>query len=179
MAVARGPWSQRGPGRAVEEIGAAAWWEKASECAAGIDVMWKEINCCYHSFDLSIWMELGGYLLRWGPKGKGQGQVHGGGGTVSPEPCLVQVKFQPPFRRPSGDLPGLQIGPSDSTHPKPNSSPSGLMPAAHQFHISVDGPTTCPRCPNRNSGHSNLYCAWYVCLSSIHSSPSSAYLMPS
>lgn len=92
-------------------------------------------------------------------------------GTVSPEPCLVQVKFQPPFRRPSGDLPGLQIGPSDSTHPKPNSSPSGLMPAAHQFHISVDGPTTCPRCPNRNSGHSNLYCAWYVCLSSIHSSP--------
>lgn len=65
----------------MEEIGAAAWWEKASECAAGIDVMWKEINCCYHSFDLSIWMELGGYLLRWGPKGKGQGQVHGGAGN--------------------------------------------------------------------------------------------------
>lgn len=31
------------------------------------------------AFDLSIWMELCGYLLRWGPKG--QGQVHGGAGN--------------------------------------------------------------------------------------------------
>lgn len=47
VAVAHGPWAQRGPGRAVEEMGAAAWWEKARECAGGIDVMWKERNRCY------------------------------------------------------------------------------------------------------------------------------------
>lgn len=56
------------------------------------------------AFDLSIWMESCGYLLRWGPKGQGQGQVHVARGTVIPEPCLVQVKFQLPFRRPSGDI---------------------------------------------------------------------------